>query len=60
MDHEKVTFFTSNFTIEELAKRQAKTSKSTFRDYEKANRLVERIKALSKPILIKGENLRHK
>jgi len=60
MDHSKITFFTSNYSIDELEKQQAKTSKAKYRDFDKAKRLVERIKALSKPIVINGENLRYK
>lgn len=60
MEHQKITFFTSNYPIEELEKIQAKTAKEKYRDFNKAKRLIERIKALAKPVLIFGENLRYK
>lgn len=60
MEHNKITFFTSNYKIEELEKVEARTAKAKYWDNEKAKRLIERIKTLSVPVLITGENLRHK
>ena len=60
MEHKKTTFFTSNYDVNELEKVQAKTAKEKYRDFDKAKRLIERIKALSKPIKIFGKNLRYK
>ena len=60
MEHQKITFFTSNYEINNLEKVQAKTVKAKYRDFDKAKRLVERIKTLAKPIQIYGENLRFK
>lgn len=56
MDNEKVTFFTSNFSLEELERHLSETSVST--DKIKSRRIIERIKQLSKPIMLIGENKR--
>ena len=56
MTEELPTFFTSNLTIEELENHLSMTSKSE--DKVKARRITERIKVLTKDILIVGKNRR--
>ncbi len=56
MDENLATFFTSNFTIDELEKHLAVTSNSY--DRVKAKRIIERIKQLSEPIELISKNYR--
>lgn len=56
MDNDKITFFTSNLTIEELESHLSETSTSS--DKVKARRIIERVKQLSVPIELVGENKR--
>lgn len=56
MDENLATFFTSNFTIEELEKHLAVTSSSI--DKVKAKRIIERIKQLSEPYELVSKNYR--
>lgn len=56
MDAGKITFFTSNFTLEELEEHLSVTSTGT--EKIKARRIIERIKQLSTPIALIGENKR--
>ena len=56
MDNKKITFFTSNFNLEELEEHLANTSSGV--EKIKARRLIERIKQLSVPIALIGENKR--
>lgn len=56
MDNEKITFFTSNFNLNELESHLSETSVST--DKIKARRIIERIKQLTKSISLIGENRR--
>lgn len=56
MDEKKITFFTSNFTLEELEHHLSETKDST--ELIKARRIIERIKQLSTPIELIGENKR--
>lgn len=56
MDNEKITFFTSNCNLEELESHLAETSSSS--DKVKARRIIERVKQLSVPIELVGENKR--
>lgn len=56
MDEGLPTFFTSNFTIEELEKHLSMTNNSI--DKVKAKRIIERIKQLSNPIELISKNLR--
>ncbi|NQZ65707.1 MAG: ATP-binding protein [Mycoplasmatales bacterium] len=58
MEHERITFFSSNYSHDNLLKKQAITSGTNYRDYDNANRLISRIKALSISVLIKGKNKR--
>lgn len=58
MDNDRITFFTSNLTLEELESHLSETSTST--DKVKSRRIIERIKYLSKPILLVGEDKRSK
>ena len=58
MDHRLTTFFTSNYSMKELEKVEAKTSGSKYLDYDKAKRLVERVKALSVENKLTGKNHR--
>jgi len=56
MDENLATFFTSNFTIEELEKHLAGNSNSY--DRVKAKRIIERIKQLSEPVELVSKNYR--
>ena len=56
MDDEKITFFTSNLTLSELESHLSETNVSS--DKVKARRIIERIKQLSVPIVLVGENKR--
>ncbi len=56
MDNELATFFTSNFTLDELEKHLAVTSSSI--DRVKAKRIIERIKQLSDPYELVSKNYR--
>lgn len=56
MDNEKITFFTSNFNLNELESHLSETSVST--DKIKARRIIERIKQLTVSISLIGENRR--
>jgi len=57
MMHELPTFFTSNFNFEQLKAHYERTSRN---DYEpvKAERILERIKALAVPVELVGRNYR--
>ncbi|MEG2457746.1 MAG: primosomal protein DnaI [Bacilli bacterium] len=57
MDNELSTFFTSNFTLEELEDHLTTTNKST--DKVKARRIIERIKQLSNSLVLASENKRN-
>jgi len=57
MDEGLPTFFTSNFTLEELEKHLVITSNSI--DKVKAKRIIERVKQLSDPIELISKNLRN-
>ena len=56
MDENLATFFTSNFTMDELEKHLAVTTNSY--DRVKAKRIIERIKQLSEPIELVSKNYR--
>ena len=56
MDENLATFFTSNFTIDELEKHLSVTSNSY--DRVKAKRIIERVKQLSEPIELVSKNYR--
>ena len=58
MDNKKITFFTSNYTLEELEVHLSDTA--TGSDKIKARRIIERIKELTVPIKLVGENKRGK
>lgn len=58
MQTRRTTFFTSNYSYNELQKVEAKTSKNKYPEYDKSNRLMERIKALTEPYELVGENKR--
>lgn len=58
MDNELTTFFTSNFTIEELEKYISETSKGI--DSIKARRIIERIKFLTEEQTLISKNKRKK
>ena len=59
MDKHRITFFTSNYSIDKLKEVQSRTQNQKFKDYDKAQRLIERIKAMSKEYFIKGKNKRY-
>lgn len=56
MDENLATFFTSNFTLDELEKHLSVTSNSV--DRVKAKRIIERIKQLSEPVELISKNYR--
>ena len=56
MDNNKTTFFTSNFSLEELEDHLSETASAT--EKIKARRIIERIKQLSTSISLIGENKR--
>ena len=58
MQTKRTTFFTSNYSYAELAKMEARTNKSSYPEYDKSNRLLERIKALTEPYELVGKNKR--
>ena len=57
MDNELTTFFTSNFTIDELENILSETSKDV--DIIKSRRIIERIKYLTKDIEMNSVNRRN-
>jgi len=57
MDSNLATFFTSNFTLEELEKHLSMTANSI--DRVKAKRILERIKQLSEPYELVSKNYRN-
>ena len=59
MERRRITFFSSNFSINDLQKKQAINEKNNSRSYDKAKRLVSRIRALSKEFNIEGKNKRN-
>lgn len=54
LEKEKVTFFTSNYNLEQLVKAESKTQHQKYQDQEKAKRLITKIKLLATPILVKS------
>ena len=56
MDNDKITFFTSNFTLDELENHLSETNINS--DKVKARRIIERIKQLAVPIKLTSENKR--
>ena len=56
MDNSLITFFTSNFTIEELESHLSSTKDKI--DKVKSRRIIERIKHLTTDIELVGENRR--
>ena len=59
MNKKLVTFFTSNYTFEQLEKAEAKTARQKYQDFDKASRLIDRVKTLSDPYVLKGKNRRY-
>jgi len=55
-EHNLTTFINSNYSINELVKVQAKTSRTNFLETEKSIRLVNKIKTLTKSIYLEGTN----
>ncbi len=53
-EKEKVTFFSSNYSLDNLMKVEAKTQNQKYQDYEKAKRIITKIQFLSSPILVKN------
>ena len=58
MDNKKTTFFTSNFSLDELEQHLSETSSSI--DKIKARRIIERIKELCMTISLIGESKRNR
>lgn len=59
MEEQLPTFFSSNFSMEDLKNHLAQ-GKNGNQDVVKANRIMERIKFLSREILVSGDNQRFK
>lgn len=59
MEKRNITFFASNFSINNLENVEAKTSNQKFLDKNKSERLITRIKALSNEIHLIGSNKRY-
>lgn len=59
MENKKPTFFSSNYSLNQLEVEQSKTSGSKFREVDKARRLLSRIKALSNEYKLTGKNKRY-
>ncbi|NQZ28880.1 MAG: ATP-binding protein [Mycoplasmatales bacterium] len=59
MNNKKTTFFTSNYSMEELEKIESRTQGAKYPDKAKSARLMERIKALSISVSIGGPNRRY-
>jgi len=51
-----ITFINSNFSFNELVKIEAKTSKTKYLETEKATRLVNKVKTLTRAIKLEGKN----
>lgn len=54
LENERVTFFASNYNLDELLKVESRTQNQTYRDIEKAKRLISKIKLLSVSLSLKG------
>ncbi len=59
VEKNKVTFFSSNYSISNLQKLEAKTSNQKYLDINKSIKLISKIKALSIEIHLKGVNKRY-
>ncbi len=59
MEHKRVTFFSSNYSLEELLIYESKTNKKAFPDLKQAERLLERIKATTIAKKMLGKNRRY-
>ncbi len=59
MNNKKSTFFTSNYSYDELQQYESRTTGSKYPDKNKSARLMERVKALTNPIKISGKNRRY-
>lgn len=51
----KATFFSSNYDYSQLTQVESKTAKEKYKDFEKAERIVTRVKMLTIPIELKGK-----
>ena len=58
MESNKLTFFSSNYSMNELTKKEAKITGGRDAQYDNAKRLVSRIAAISEEVLLKGANRR--
>lgn len=58
MSRNRKTFFSSNYSMKQLEKIESQTSGSKYRDNDRAIRLMNRIKTLSKEIKLEGKNKR--
>ncbi|USS86749.1 primosomal protein DnaI [Fructilactobacillus cliffordii] len=59
MQNQLSTFFTSNFSMDELAKEHLAVTARNEAEPLKAQRLMERIKFLARPVYLNGNNLRN-
>ncbi|USS93827.1 primosomal protein DnaI [Fructilactobacillus ixorae] len=59
MQHQLATFFTSNFSMDKLATEHLAVTGKDVVDPLKAQRLMERIKFLARPVFLNGNNLRN-
>ena len=58
MERRRITFFSSNFSVSNLQKKQSINENNNGRSYDKSKRLISRIRALAKEFYIEGENKR--
>jgi primosomal protein DnaI len=59
MEHKKITFFTSNFSMEELKENYVIKGDNTAVEKTKQNRFMERIRTLAVSFELKGNNHRN-
>jgi len=58
MNKEKITFFSSNYPLKKLIEIESRPIKSTFREWDKAKRLANRVEALTVIKNLVGTNKR--
>lgn len=58
MQNERITFFTSNYSYDDLSHVESRTVNAKYRDIDKAARLITRVEALTVPFELKGKNKR--
>ena len=59
MNNKMPIFYSSNYTVAALAKIQIASNRKIYYSKDKADRLIERIKATSKVVKLSGKNHRY-